>query len=214
MSEYKMDFPSNSHKSKAAVLPVNGKYPKNAPEEPKDAHRAKPVAKAVKKKASPGRQLIETFITDDLANVKDYILFDVAVPAIKNAIVDMVTDGISMLLLGDTSNRRSIKNNTPKVSYSSYYSNKKETRDYLSRDRYSYSDLVFRSRGEAEDVLGQLIDILDAYNVVSVADFYEAAGVSSNFTDNKYGWESLNGARVDRNSQGYFLRLPRAKVIS
>lgn len=204
-----VDYASNSHKSKAAIVPTN-----NDPEKRKVS---KPVAKAVKTKKAPGRTLVESFVTDDLPAVKDYLIFDVLIPATKNAISDMVTTGIEMILFGESTSRRSGSRTSTnqKVSYSNYYRTSSNSSTKLSpRERYSYDDVVLGTRGEAEDVLGHMYDILDEYEMVSIADLYDLVGIQSRYTDNKYGWTDLTGARVERTRDGYYIHLPRTRVLN
>ena len=65
-----------------------------------------------------------------------------------------------------------------------------------SRARHDFDDILFESRGEAEDVLSHLVDLTIDYGVASVADFYDLSGIESQFTDNKYGWTNLRDAEV------------------
>lgn len=51
------------------------------------------------KKKGEMRKLADVFISEDVANVKSYVLMDVLVPAIKKAIVDIVENGINMVLM-------------------------------------------------------------------------------------------------------------------
>jgi hypothetical protein len=58
-------------------------------------------------------------------------------------------------------------------------------------------------------------ELVDQFEVVSVGDFYELAGVAApNYTVNKYGWTSLRGAQVLRCRDGYIVKLPKAIVLS
>ena len=56
-------------------------------------------------------------------------------------------------------------------------------------------------------------ELLERFEVVSVADLFDMAGISCNYTDNKYGWTDLRDARVARVSDGYVIRLPRATSL-
>lgn len=205
-----INYASNSHKSKTAIVPTN-----NDPEKKKVD---KPVAKAVKTKKSPGRSLVESFVTDDLPAVKDYLIFDVLIPATKNAISDLITSGVDMLLFGESSGRRSSNrySTNQKVSYSNYYrtSGNSIKSAPVTRERYSYDDVVLGTRGEAEQVLGSMYDILDEYEMVSIADLYDLVGLESRYTDNKYGWTDLSGSRVERTRDGYYIHLPRTRVLN
>lgn len=150
------------------------------------------------------------FISEDVNNVKSYIVMDVLVPAIKKAISDIVTNGIDMILYGEAG--KSKKNSTAsKVSYQKYYDGGKK--DYAapkSRTSYEYDELLFETRGDAESVLDAMNEIIAQYEVVSVADLYDLANVSNdNYAANKYGWTDIAGCRAVRVRDGYILKLPK-----
>lgn len=191
MSEYK----SNSHRSREIER-----------EEKKVERVVKGQVKSKKK-----NKFADTFISEDAASVKEYIIFDVLIPAAKNAISDMVTTGIQMMLYGEV--RGGSKSKGSKVSYSKYYDDRRD-RDYDRRSRtrsgYDYDEIILESRAEAEEVLNSMDDLLERYGLVSVADLYDLVGVTGNYTDNKYGWTNLRHASVQRLRDGYLLKLPRA----
>ena len=60
----------------------------------------KVVSGTVKRSKNSGSKLADVFISEDVSNVKNYILMDVIVPAVKKAISDVITNGIDMLLYG------------------------------------------------------------------------------------------------------------------
>ena len=72
---------------------------------------------------------------------------------------------------------------------------------------------MLETRGEAEDVLSRMDELIDTYGVVSVADLYDLVGISCNYTDNKYGWTNLRNAEPVRVRDGYMLKLPKALPI-
>ena len=163
------------------------------------------------KKKSGMSKVANALISEDASNVKSYILMDVLIPSLKKAVSDIITNGIEMLLYGETSGKR--RDRADKVSYGSYY-NKDRDRDvrdrYRSRSTYEYDDIVLATRGEAERVIDRLEDSLYEYGTVSVGDLYDLVGVTGSFTDYKYGWTDLRSARAERVRDGYLLRLPRA----
>lgn len=191
MGEYK----SNSHRSREIER-----------EEKKVERVVKGQVKSKKK-----NKFADTFISEDAASVKEYIIFDVLIPAAKNAISDMVTTGIQMMLYGEV--RGTSKSKGSKVSYSKYYDDRRD-RDYDRRSRtrsgYDYDEIILESRAEAEEVLNSMDDLLERYGLVSVADLYDLVGITGNYTDNKYGWTNLRHASVQRLRDGYLLKLPRA----
>ena len=74
-----------------------------------------------------------------------------------------------------------------------------------NRSRHNFDDIILDSRGEAEEVLSHLVDLVDDYGMASVADLYDLVGITSNFTDNKYGWTNLSSASVSRVRDGYLI---------
>lgn len=169
-----------------------------------------------KKKSGVGK-FADVFISEDVANVKSYVLMDVLVPAIKKAISDIVTNGIDMVLYGE-SGRTQKRSTASKVSYSRYYDDRlRDRRDPVierSRSNYSYNDILLDNRGEAEEVLARMDELVATYGMVSVADLNDLVGITGNYTDNNYGWTDIKSAYVQRVRDGYLLKLPRALPIS
>lgn len=195
------DYPSNSDRSKEGSA----------------SHGERKVEKVVtgnvkQKKNMNARKLGALFVPGDVASVKDYILMEVIVPSVKRAITDVVCNGISMLL-GEPS-RSKPESRAAKVSYRSYYDDDRRSYNQpRAAQAYSYDDIIFETRGDAEEVLYRMEELLDRFEVVSIADLFDMAGISCNYTDNKYGWTNLRGAKVDRVSDGYIIRLPRATTL-
>ena len=178
----------------------------------------KPVVtgKVITKKPSKVRKLAGEFISEDARNVKDYVFGEVLIPAIKKAISDIVRDGIDIILYGE-SGRSKKRSTADKVSYTRF-----SDRDYRSpRDvgpvvssGFSYDDIILESRGEAQDVLDRMFEIVEQYGLVSVADLYELVGKTThNYMVNRYGWTSLRNAEVERVREGYWIKLPRAMPL-
>lgn len=173
----------------------------------------------VTKKKSEINKLKDIFVSEDIKSVKSYILMDVLVPAIKDAIEDIVTNGIRMILRGDTSARRS-SSAASKISYRDYYDGDRRNNDRFRNEtrpvtKYSYDDIILESKGEAEAVLDRMGEIIDIYGMVRVADLYDLVGVTGDYTDNKYGWTNISGAKPVRIRDGrYMLDLPRALPIN
>lgn len=206
-----VDFPSNSETKRRPKTEY-------AQEVKKEKQVAVVKGKAIKQKKSLGKKFSEAFLGEDSKSVGDYIFHDVIIPAIKSTLSDAVSGGIEMLLFGERrSGSRNYSRNGSKTytSYSSYYGGRDRDRDRSrgSRARHDFDDILFESRGEAEDVLSHLVDLTIDYGVASVADFYDLSGIESQFTDNKYGWTNLRDACTDRVSNGYIIRLPQAKPL-
>lgn len=195
--------------------PNSIKYKNEHKDNPTEKKVEKVVKGTVVKKKNGVRKFTDIFISEDVANVKSYVLMEVLVPAVKKAISDIVTDGIDMILYGSTGGRKKSSTNASYVSYRSY-SDKKDDRYYDSRSTrtgYSYDDIILNTRSEAEEVLLSMNELLDRYGVVSVADLYDLVGVTGNYTDNRYGWTNIRNAEVVRVRDGYLLKFPRAILI-
>lgn len=194
-------------------------YAPNSNKFKKEQSEKKKVEKVVSgkvrtKKKSELSKLSDIFIAEDVRNVKSYVLMDVLVPAVKKAIYDIVTDGVDMILFGGTGGKRK-RSTADRVSYNRYYydrNKRSDERSSVSRG-YSFDDVILDTRAEAEEVLSAMDGILDAYGMVSVADLNDLVGVTGQYTDNKYGWNSLRTAEVVRVRDGYMLKLPRAVPI-
>ena len=175
----------------------------------------KVVSRTVKRSKNSGSKLADVFISEDVSNVKNYILMDVIVPAVKKAISDVITNGIDMLLYGSNGRTNANRSTASTISYNRYYGRDDHPRisDPVQTSRYSYDTITLDTRGEAEEVLARMDEISDTYKMVRVADFYDLVGVTGNYTDNKYGWTNIRNAEVIRVRDGYRIKLPRALPI-
>lgn len=197
------NYPSNSHKTR---------------EQNTDKKVEKVVSgKTSTKKKSGIRKLSDTFLSEDIGNVKNYIFAEVLLPAAKKLVSDIVTNGTDMMLYGEIKNK---KGNSSKISYSRYYDDRRDrdrSRDYRTssiRSGFDFDEIIFETRGDAEAVLDAMYDILNQYKVISVAELYDLASITThNYTCNNYGWVDLRGSSVVRVRDGYILKLPRALAI-
>ena len=56
-------------------------------------------------------------------------------------------------------------------------------------------------------------DIIDTYEVVTVADLNELVGFPTNHVDNKWGWSYLADVQVRQIREGYLIDFPPAEPI-
>lgn len=205
MAKVDMDFPSNSNKSK----------------ETREKPKSEPIAKGrvIKRQKPASTKVKETIFGSGEQSILNYLWVDVLIPAFKNLIFDTIKDGLEMRLFGSSSGRRVTRDKDKSyTSYSSYYSKRDErphSRDISqkARTRHDFDEIVLESRGEAEEILGHLTDLVIDFGEASVADLYDSAGLVSNFTDNKYGWTDLSSATISRVRDGYLLNLPKPKIL-
>lgn len=198
------NYQSNSHKSKAEA------------NESADKKIEKVITGNVKtKKKNEAHKLSDVFSEKNTAEVKEYLWSDVLIPGIKKIVWEVVTGAFDMILFGG--NGRARKNtNAGYVSYNNYSNRAEPSRNIQpkTRTRYSYDDLVLDSRGDAEDVMDRLNEAIQDFGMVSVADMYDAVGLSCNYTDNKYGWRDLSDAQIVRVRDGYMLKMPPAHPLT
>jgi hypothetical protein len=167
------------------------------------------------KKKSELRKFADNFISEDAGNVKDYLLKDVVVPNIIDLIEDIVVGGIRTLLRGDSGRRDSRSSRSyGSPSYVNYtrYSDRRDdrSRDNQARRSYGYEDVVVNSRADAEAVIEQMDGIIETYDMVSVADLYDLVGMTSNYTDNNYGWKNIRNAEPVRlRDGGWMIKMPK-----
>ena len=198
------EYQSNSHKSRE--LQTTEAAPKKKVE--------KVVKGNVKTRDNKGRKFMDIFISEDAGNVKSYVVMDVLVPAIKKALSDIVTNSIDMILYGGSGGGTRAKSGS-KVSYRSYYdSDRRESSNHVSgRGRFDYDDIIFESRGEAEAVRRQMMDTIERYGFVTVADMYDMSGLTAPYTGSNYGWVNIRNAETLRVRDGFIIKLPKAAPI-
>lgn len=225
------EFPSNSKKNKDAEAVVDKKVQKVI------------TGKVVERKKPLSRKFAEVFIGEgnDVQSVTEYVVKDILIPSAKSTFLDligtlgdMIGASVEMTLFGTTSGsrgrnrgrdrgRNSGNSGKTYVSYDSCYGSGSKTRDRdyrpsadHNRNTHSFDGIVLETRGEADEVIRSLIDLTLDYGVASVADLYDLVGITSKFTDNEYGWTSLNtdNATFTRVRDGYILKLPRTKPIN
>lgn len=185
------------------------------------------TGKIRKMKKSPGRKLLETFIHDDVKDVKGYVISEVLIPAIKDTFAAIVHGTTDMLLYGETRSRsRSERRDYSSIyykgnQYSSFDRSERRRENRNSRssssvdDTITLDDILFERREEAQDCLDSLMEYIDRYDrPVSVSDFYGMVGVAGQFTDCEYGWDNLNQAQVRRVRDGYIIKFPRPYPIN
>jgi hypothetical protein len=211
------DYPANS---RAAKKRVEEPRTKAAPKEKKIEKVV--TGSVVQRKRSLGKRFHDTFIGSDSRSVGQYIVMDVLVPATKDMIHDVITSYVERMLFPDSRpvvRRRASSSGggVGRINYSSSSSIRRDPREEErrrhvssgSRSRHDFGEIVLEKRVEAEEVIDRMAAQIEEYGQVSVADLYDMVDVTSAFTDNKWGWYDLEGARVRYVRNGYLLDLPR-----
>jgi hypothetical protein len=212
-------------------------YPGNSQSGPKQPSkedqrkRLTPVVTNTKVRKKPLRQrFADAFTGEDGRSVLEHVMLDVLVPAAKDMIRDAGNEALARALYGDSRPSRSYTSydrGGPRGSYGGTRydrpgfmqdprerDRRQESRRIQSTGRVDYRDILIPSRVEADEVLDQLFAALEQFGQVSVADVLDLMGATGEFTDAKYGWTDLRGARVERvRNDGYVLNLPREEQL-
>lgn len=194
-------------------------YKPNSYKSKKEAKKkeVKAVVKHAETREQPvGKKLANTFLSEDVDNVKTYIVMDVLIPAIKDAISEIIHNGSDMLIFGTTRNNRSRNSRGGTyVSYNNMSKSQRPERDAGKRSIHDFREITYDSREEASLVLEELFEIIQQYEEASVADLYSLSNITPNFTDNKYGWRDVSGTRVQAIRGGRFIiDLPRPILLN
>lgn len=170
----------------------------------------------VRKHKSRAQKVAETFFGGDLREVASFTITDVFVPAAKNLIFETLTKGFERLLWNNdpvpTSRGGMQHFNYSKQSTSR---NRAASRSWSrsQREAFDIADITLPSRQDAENVLTRMYDMLEAYHMVTVGEFYGLVGITPEYTDEKWGWKNLHGANVQSVRDGYRINLPRPEEL-
>lgn len=194
-----VSLPGNSDKAKEGASPEK-----------------KVIAKAKVQKKSAIKEALRTFFVQDLPEIAEHLVIDVAIPAAKNAITDMVTQGIQQLLYGEVNPRR-----RPTSGYTSYSSSSRDSRGnayYRPREpRQSkptnVEDLVFDTRGDAVDVIEYIAETIEEYGQVSVADLMSSVGIQPRYTDERWGWTTTDAFELRQIREGWLVSADRPEPL-
>lgn len=153
------------------------------------------------------------FGAQDIGDVRDYLVDEVAIPGVKNLILDFIIGGATRLLGGKSRYTRS--NGASKISYRDFYEGNNSRSATVSGGggRFDFEEIIFPSRGDAEAVRDQMDEVIARYGFVTVGDMYDMAGLPQPFTSQKYGWTSIVNSRIESVRDGYVIRLPKMSPI-
>lgn len=187
------------------------------PEEEQDLPaKPKPKVKPKVKKRSASSRIKEAFFGTDVVSVKDYVIYDVIIPYVKNLIVEAINSATRMTFLGDA---RPIKFSRQTGPTHTSMAREYEERNGRTRSRSNtienrIRDVIFEDEESADAALDYLIEHIQENDDVTLQDFFIYVGAPVLSTDNRWGWTNLSSARiVEMVGEGYFLDLPRVRPI-
>lgn len=172
------------------------------------------ISGSAKVKKNSVRKLTNTFFAEDLNTVTNNLKDEVFIPGLKKLLVNLLKDGVDILFNGSVS-RSGNKDRFigDRVSYDRFSSGR-NSEPIRTTNRFSYDDIEYESRTDAERVLDSMYATIKRYGWVTVGEMYDMVGRTAPFTANNYGWTDISTAYVDRvYGGGYVIRLPRAIPI-
>lgn len=165
------------------------------------------------KKKSGIRKAADNIISEEAHGLKDYILMDLLIPAIKDTILDIIINSAEKIF--GRRGRKGKNGVLDRITYSDCYTRDRvDRRVSAARSAVDFDDIILDSKGAAERVLAELDAMLETYRVVRVLDLYDAVGLTAPYTANRYGWTNLSSAEAIRLRDGsYLLKMPRAMPL-
>jgi hypothetical protein len=209
-----VEYPDNSHASRETPTKPTEDGPKVE----------KVVTGTVTQRKRPlSKKFKDLVVGGDSKSVGRYILFDILIPAFKDTITDVVSQGVERMVYGEarsTSRRTGTRPGGANQTYTTYsrfsQPGRPEPRFAMTahdRRNFNFQDIIIPTRDEANAVLSQMFEILNQYDSVSVADLYSMCDISPQFTDRDWGWKDIRGAGAQRVTGGYLLDLPRPEPL-
>lgn len=220
------EFPSNS-----GIPPKSNDVPPASPqkEEVTKVISGEPIVR----KKSLLKQFTSTFTPTSTKSVVEWVYTGVIIPAVKQLIFESAKQGLSMKLFGDSApGGYQAPGFGQSVAYTAYnrMSQPMVAPAVLNRPdprmpqpgqmtphgkrMHDFKEILIPSRAEAIVVLEKLYSLLSQFEVVTVADFYSACGITPAFPDEQWGWFSLQGSDVAHTSQGWLVDLPPAVPLT
>lgn len=208
------DLPSNSDRSRE-------RRGRGRPERGEKQIKKVVQGEVVRRQKPVGKRIREFFFRDI---DQDTIYFDMIRPMGADLFMNVMNFVMEMRLYGEPRSRirDGRRPGSRHVNYGGYYRGDsrpdprdRERREISRRGRanFDFEEVILATRREADEAIDQLADIIEEYDVATVADLYGMLDIRPSFTDENYGWDDLRGAGVRRISSGYLLDLPRPTYI-
>lgn len=208
-------FPGNSHNAKPA------------PKEKKEPKKVQQVVKGrvVRQKQPLSKRLRAHFLPETDVPLSEHVLFNVLLPGATAAASEVFHQTID-IILPVQGRRGAPRRGGGGRTYTSYGSSSRRSVPWdredpregpvsrRARATHAFDQVVIDDRMEAEEVLNEMYNLLEQYDVVTVGDFYDCVGESKEFTDENYGWTSLTGTRIIRRNGGYVIDLPATELLN
>ena len=161
-----------------------------------------------RKKKSTGKKMLETFFSEDIQTVKNYIISDVIIPYIKN----ILSESFNAALFGQNGRRAGTYYSAfggQKTNYQRCYGNPQQ--QSVHKENFDYDNIIYGSYVDADKVLSGLKDICVEYPKATIGDLKMLLGETTTPADYAWGWngEMMDSASITHYGDGYIIRMPR-----
>ena len=183
-----------------------------------------PITKGVMRHKTLAMKFAEVFFEGSLKDAVDYVINDLAIPQLKNAVIK----GIEVIFYGGVNGSSSSRGSSgnSNVPYSSYWvgrdgakrpnapsgpgPRKSEAEIQKLKKNFDPKLIVVEDRGMAQRVLADLRNDCNEYGQVEVRRLFELVGIDSDWTSSKYGWVrgDLDDAKVRPCGTGWWFDVP------
>lgn len=208
MPEFGNEYPGNSHKNREPD-----------PVEPKHIERVT-EGKVVRRKTPLGKRFTSLFLAGESdGSVMNYVFMEVLLPGARDMVADAITQYVERRIFGGARStmrrpgpRTNVGSTPGYVSYNRYSKpsneNPRQGISAQAKATHNFDELILENRIEAMEVLEKLGIIIEKYEQASVSDLFELVGETGSFTDQRWGWDNIRDADIQRVREGYLLRLP------
>lgn len=216
------EFPANSKMPRTPQGP-----PQTPPQAENEKRVEKPVVEGVivrKAKKSVGRKFSELFFSGETPkSVAENVAKGVLIPAFRDMLFTAGRDALQRVLYpnGSANNSSAWRpGGGPVIAYNRYAQptpaaqpEQRTTVSHQARTMGNFEELIFPSRMHAEQVVDEMLRLLEKFGTVTIGDFFDLAGVSTEFPDRTNGWRNLQGVVPIPRDGGFILNLPRPERL-
>lgn len=160
---------------------------------------------------------------ENVENAGEFMIFEVGIPAMKATLSDMISNGMEVLLFGESSGRHSRGRSKESSGYTGMYKRERE-RERERDDRrtsygYIWEQVEPRSQRDCMAIIAEMKDFAYDNEYITVAELLDIMRASNlaEYTDENKGWyaEDLKGNTCSCYAVrgGYLLDLPRPRAI-
>ena len=179
------------------------------------------TGKVKDKKKTLFERFVDTFVKESPKDVWKAVFDNVIKPAIINGVFDVMSSAYDMTFREKGAKPRPKNGNILGSVFTQYDQmfnggmRMERTATLQSQGKMrQFQNMIFENKGDAEMVFDSMIEIFKEYKQVTLLDFYDLVGISTEHTDMKYGWKSLSGVKVAGSStNGYYIDLPRCTLL-